>query len=88
MDIIEQFGAKIGTLSVSNPQRARQLLTVGFQANGLKNKLTPRKSTKSDRMLFQLVNQAMVTCLSKPQNNVMVSLFTPCEILHLQGLHP
>lgn len=39
-------------------------------------------------MLFQLVNRAMVTCLAKPQSNVMVSLFTPCEMLHLQGLHP
>src|SRR5699024_12723195 len=23
-----------------------------------------------------------------PQQNVMVSLFVPCEMLHLQGLHP
>ncbi len=88
MDIIEQFGAKIGTLSDTNPHRARQLLTAGFRANGLKNKVAPSASTKSDRMLFQLVNRAMITCLSKPQQNVMVSLFTPCEMLHLQGLHP
>ena len=39
-------------------------------------------------MLFQLVNHAMVDCLANPQQNVMVSLFTPCEMLHLQGLHP
>ncbi len=88
MNIIETFGAKIGALSPENPRRARQLLSVGWQANGLKNKLTGRDVSKSDRMLFQLVNNAMVTCLTRPQGNVMVSLFTPCELLHSQGLHP
>ena len=88
MDLIETFGAKIGALSEEKPQRARQLLTAGFRANGVKNKLASKRSSKSDRMLFQLVNRAMVTCLAKPQSNVMVSLFTPCEMLHLQGLHP
>ena len=54
----------------------------------MKNKVAGKKATKSDRMLFQLVNHAMVDCLANPQQNVMVSLFTPCEMLHLQGLHP
>ena len=84
MDLIETFGAKIGALSEEKPQRARQLLTAGFRANGVKNKLASKRRSKSDRMLFQLVNRAMVTCLAKPQSNVMVSLFTPCEMLHLQ----
>ena len=39
MDLIETFGAKIGALSEEKPQRARQLLTAGFRANGVKNKL-------------------------------------------------
>lgn len=88
MDLIETFGAKIGALSPENPRRARQLLSAGWQANGLKNKLSGRDVSKSDKMLFQLVNRAMVVCLTKPQDNVMVSLFTPCELLHVQGLHP
>lgn len=88
MNLIETFGAKIGTLSPENPRRARQLLSAGWQANGVKNKLSGRGISKSDKMLFQLVNNAMVTCLTKPQGNVMVSLFTPCELLLGQGLHP
>lgn len=88
MNIIEQFGAKVGDLSQNDPHRARQLLAAGFRANGLKNKLAPKGASKSDRMLFQLVNQAMIRCLTSPQRNVMVSLFTPCEMLHLQGLGP
>ena len=88
MNIIEQFGAKVGDLSQNDPHWARQLLAAGFRANGLKNKLAPKGASKSDRMLFQLVNQAMIRCLTSPQRNVMVSLFTPCEMLHLQGLGP
>lgn len=88
MNIIEQFGTKVGDLSQNDPHRARQLLATGFRANGLKNKLAPKGASKSDRMLFQLVNQAMIRCLTSPQRNVMVSLFTPCEMLHLQGLRP
>ena len=88
MNLIETFGAKVGALSETNPQRARALLSAGFRANGVKNKVAEKKATKSDRMLFQLVNHAMVDCLANPQQNVMVSLFTPCEMLHLQGLHP
>ena len=88
MNLIETFGAKVGALSETNPQRARALLSAGFRANGVKNKVAGKKATKSDRMLFQLVNHAMVDCLANPQQNVMVSLFTPCEMLHLQGLHP
>lgn len=88
MDITERFGAKVGALSQTNPQQARLLLTTGFRANGLKNRLAGKGASRSDRMLFQSVNQAMIRCLAKPQDNVMVSLFTPCEMLHLQGLHP
>ena len=88
MDITERFGAKVGALSQTNPRQARLLLTTGFRANGLKNKLVSKGASRSDRMLFQSVNQAMIRCLASPQDNVMVSLFTPCEMLHLQGLHP
>ena len=88
MDLIETFGAKVGALSEAKPEKARKLLAAGFQANGLKNKLASKRASQSDKMLFQTVNKAMVNCLTKPQGNVMVSLFTPCEMLHPLGLHP
>ena len=37
MNLIETFGAKVGALSETNPQRARALLSAGFRANGVKN---------------------------------------------------
>ena len=89
MDLIETFGAKVGALSEAKPEKARKLLAAGFQANGLKNKLASKRASQSDKMLFQTVNKAMVNCLTKPQGNVMVSLFTPCEMLQpllLRGL--
>ncbi|MDY3014942.1 MAG: 2-hydroxyacyl-CoA dehydratase family protein [Evtepia sp.] len=88
MNLIETFGAQVSALSASNPARARRLLTTGFRANGWKNRLFHGKTTPSERTLFQLVNQSMITCLARPEDNVMVSLFTPCELLHIQGLHP
>ena len=40
MDLIETIGDKVGALSEAKPEKARKLLAAGFQANGLKNKLT------------------------------------------------
>ena len=88
MSVIEAFGARVGTLAETDPERARRFLNTGFRANGLKNRLFPGPASKSEQMLFQSVNRSMVTCLAKPERNVMVSLFTPCELLHIQGLHP
>lgn len=88
MNVIETFGSWVDRQAEVSPHRARTLLATGFRANGLKNKLRPGAASPSDRQLFQLVNRAMITCLTKPDRNVMVSLFTPCELLHIRGLHP
>ena len=34
MNLIETFGAKVGALSETNPQRAGRALSAGFRANG------------------------------------------------------
>lgn len=88
MDLIETFGNRVSDLARANPERAKRLLLAGFRANGLKNRLAPGKLTKSDQMVFQQINRAMIACLARPQSNVMVSLFTPCEMLLAQGLLP
>jgi benzoyl-CoA reductase/2-hydroxyglutaryl-CoA dehydratase subunit BcrC/BadD/HgdB len=88
MNLVEAFGNKISSLALTDPEKAKKLLLLGWRANGLKNKLRPGSSTKADQLVFQQVNQAMCQCLAKPQKNVMVSLFTPCELLLTQGLLP
>ena len=88
MNIIETFGDRVSAMARTDPGKARRFLLAGFRANGVKNRLVSGKLTKSDQMVFQQVNRAMIACLAKPQNNVMVSLFTPCEMLLGQGLLP
>ena len=88
MNLIETFGGKISQLSATDPERAKRLLLLGWRANGLKNRLSHKGVSRSDRMVFQQVNRAMTDCLAHPGKNVMVSLFTPCEMLLIQGLQP
>ena len=88
MDITAAFGRRVSRLAQEDPEKARRFLLLGWRANGIKNRLRPGKRSPSDRMLFQAVNQAMVRCLARPEKNVMVSLFTPCEPLLTQGLLP
>ena len=88
MDITAAFGQRVTQLSQRDPDKARRFLLLGWRANGLKNRLQRGNRSKSDRMLFQAVNAAMVNCLARPEKNVMVSLFTPCEPLLTQGLLP
>jgi len=88
MNLIETFGGKISQLSATDPERAKRLLLLGWRANGLKNRLSHKGVSRSDQMVFQQVNRAMNNCLAHPRKNVMVSLFTPCEMLLTQGLQP
>ena len=88
MTIIERFGQRVSDLSADRPAAARRLLTTGFRANGVKNAVAHKGVSRSDQMLFQLVNDAMIGCLARPEQDVMVSLFTPCELLLCQGLRP
>ncbi len=88
MSVIETFGNYVSGLSEEKPERARALLAVGFRANGFKYRIAPGKDTKGDQMIFNQMNRAMVNSLAKPDKNAMVSLFTPCEPLHVLGLQP
>lgn len=88
MNIIETFGGRISALAGTDPDKARRLLLLGWRANGLKNRLSHKGVSRSDQLVFRQVNRAMNDCLARPDRNVMVSLFTPCEMLLTQGLQP
>ncbi len=88
MSVIETFGKYVTDLSDKNPDRARKLLTAGFRANGWKHAIAPGKDTKGDQMVFDVMNRSMVNSLARPDKNAMVSLFTPCDPLHVLGLQP
>ena len=61
---------------------------MGFRGNGMLQKLPFNHKSESDRILFSVLCDDIVRCLAHPENNVMVSLFMPCEILLARGLVP
>ena len=89
MQIIETYGKYIEKWANTNPDRARTLLKLGWEAQNLKYRLTPDKRLLSaDRYLAHLMMNTMLMPLKNPEECAIVSIFTPCEILHEAGLHP
>lgn len=89
MQIIETYGKYIEKWANTNPDRARVLLKLGWEVQNLKYKFTPDKRLlPADRYLAHLMMNTMLMPLKNPQECAIVSIFTPCEILHEAGLHP
>lgn len=89
LDITETFGKYIEKWSGGSPERARRLLTFGWSAQNLKFRYQPDKRLyPADQYLAQLMMDTMLAPLKDPDNSVMVSVFTPCELLQEAGLHP
>ena len=89
MDIIETFGRTLQDLSETNPGRARRVLKIGWQAQNLRLKLLPDKRLQpADRYLTRLMMETMLKLLQRPEDSVIVSIFTPCELIQEAGLHP
>ena len=89
MQVVETFGHLVDQWSGTNPRRARWLLKTGWQAQNLKFKLTPdRRLIPADRYLAGLMMDTMLAPLKRPEESVMVSVFTPCEMMQEVGLNP
>ncbi len=89
MQIVETFGRYIETLSDTDPRKARLLLKMGWEAQKLKFMLLPdRRLCQADRYLAWLMMDTMLKPLQNPETSAIVSIFTPCELLHEMGLHP
>ena len=89
MEVEEIFGQLIDKYTPENPKKARWLLRKGWEAMELKMRLFPqRRLLPADCYLARLMMKTMIRPLKDPQDSVIVSIFTPCEILHEFGLHP
>lgn len=89
MHILENFGRNVEKLSDTYPERARALLKTGWKAQNLKFRLLPdRRLLPSDRYLARLAMGIMLKPLLEPENSALVSIFTPCEMIHEAGLYP
>lgn len=89
MDIVTTFGRGVEALSDTSPSAARWLLKTGWRAQNLRYHLLPQKELlPADRYLAGLMMRTMIKPLDKPEESVMVSIFTPCEMMQEVGLHP
>ena len=89
MQIIETFGHYVENLTDKKPQSARRLLKTGWEAQNLKFRyMQDKRLMPADRHLANLMMDTMLRPLQKPEDSVIVSIFTPCEMMQEVGLHP
>ncbi len=89
LQVIETFGHYVEKLSDTDPAKARVLLKTGWQAQNLKFRFTPDKELlPADRYLAKLMMDTMLRPLKNPDQSVLVSVFTPCELMQEVGLSP
>lgn len=89
MQIIETFGHYVENLTNTKPDSARWLLKTGWEAQNLKFRyVQDKRLMPADRHLANLMMDTMLRPLQKPEDSVIVSIFTPCEMMQEVGLHP
>ncbi len=88
--VVERFGALVGGLVVDGkPERARQVLRVGFDAMRQAQQHLPSK-----RLLPARAQEAVTAMdsvrnpLAHPRRAAVVNVFLPCEPLHAMGISP
>lgn len=89
MEIVKTFGHVIDALCDNHPTMARELLKFGWQAQDLRYRFVPeRRLSPANRYLAHMMMECMLWPLRDPERSVLVSIFTPCELLQEAGLHP
>ncbi len=79
---VEQFGQ-------DSPQRGRWILKTGWELQDLKYRILPEHQLMpADRYLAKMMMDSMLKPLKKPEESVIVSVFTPCELMQEVGLNP
>lgn len=89
MNVIKTFGNYVEKWCENSPERARWLLKTGWEAQALKFRVAPeKKMNPSDQYLARMMMDVMLRPLKYPESSVLVSVFTPCELLQEAGLYP
>ena len=89
MSIIDQFGNKVGTEAMKDPEKARRLLLTGYRLQEKRLQLFPdRELPASGQYVAKIVMNNIIKALAKPENAAMVSIFVPGELVTAAGLTP
>lgn len=87
--IVDQFGQIIQDQCETRPETARKLLLAGYHAKNLQLKTAPGKQvSKAAQYAAVKTMDSMIAPLAHPERSAIVSLFLPCEMLQVAGLHP
>lgn len=87
--VIEKFGEYIYKKAGEDPKTAREILTSVYSLSGLQAKYFPSKALMPSRQYMMWVSaKSITTPLRRPERAAIVSIFTPCEILHAAGIVP
>ena len=89
MEAVDLFGKYVSSWSGTHADRARWLLKTGWEVQDLKFRfLADKRLIPADRYLARLMMDTMLRPLKAPEQAVMVSVFTPCEMMQEVGLSP
>ena len=89
MNIIGTFGDFLKKELNKNPAAARRMLSTGYRAFDIYNKVHPDKRlTDAQRYVAGAVMNVIIDALSHPEKSAMCSLFVPGEPMTAAGITP
>ena len=87
--IVEKFGDSVSGMVREKPGTAGKLLTAGYRAKRFQLKHFPDKRLSPARQYMALQSmEAILAPLLHPERAALVSIFMPCELLQVFGIHP
>jgi benzoyl-CoA reductase/2-hydroxyglutaryl-CoA dehydratase subunit BcrC/BadD/HgdB len=87
--VVEKFGEMVRKNVEKNPLRALELLRAGYFISGKQMKYMPKHQLLPHQKYAAVVsNRAIRAPLTSPDHSAVVSVFTPCELLHAMGIMP
>ena len=88
-DLVQKYGRMVDGRIGQHPVAARRMLLFGYYAKRLQLKHFPLKGLSPARNDLAVTSMnAVINPLRHPESSALVSIFTPCEILHAAGIHP
>ena len=88
-DLVQKYGRMVDSRIEEHPVAARRMLLAGYYAKRIQLKHFPLKGLSPARNDLAVTSMnAVIDPLVHPDKAALVSIFTPCEILHAAGIHP
>ena len=87
--IVSKFGKWVGANIPENPEKARQLLKIGFSVSLYQSKIFPDRSLLPHQQFAYVMNtDAILKPFRNPDRAAIVNLFFPCELLWAMDIDP